>query len=310
MKSFLREPLVHFLIIGAGLFLLFDLFNNPAGPQSGRIVITTGQIDYLKANFTRTWKRSPTKKELQGLTQSYVRNEIFYREALAMGLDRDDAVIRQRLKQKLEIMSDDLAGIVIPTDEELRQFLKAHPERFSSEPQVAFRHIFFNSDQRGYAAVKEANRLIAELSTPGNKKNPGVLGDSLMLPKSFDLSGASVIARFFGKPFSLDIMKVKPGRWAGPIRSGFGHHLVLVSQRVESRLPALSEVRKAVEQEWSVVHKNELKNNLYKKLKEKYTIIFERPDEKKESILDNSEIKAVTEKRNETSNLFSCTFFS
>ena len=111
MKILLREPLVHFLIIGAALFLLFGLFNNPAGPQSGRIVITTGQIDYLKANFTRTWQRSPIEKELQGLIDSYVRDEIFYREALAMGLDRDDAVIRRRLKQKLEIMSDDLAGM-------------------------------------------------------------------------------------------------------------------------------------------------------------------------------------------------------
>jgi hypothetical protein len=299
MKKFLREPLVHFLIIGGGLFLLFGIFNNPAGPQSGRIVITTGQIDFLKANFTRTWKRSPTEKELQGLTESYVRNEIFYREALAMGLDRDDAVIRQRLKQKLEIMSDDLAGLAIPTDEELQQFLETHPKRFSSEPQVAFRHVFFNSDKRGYAAVEEAKALLAELSRPESKRNPdmlpGMTGDNLMLPKSFDLSGASVIARFFGKPFSLDIMKIKPGQWAGPIRSGFGHHLVLVSQKTESRLPELSEIRKTVEQEWSVVNKTELKNNLYKKLKEKYTIVFEPADDKGKSIITVSEARAAKE---------------
>ncbi len=299
MKKFLREPLVHFLIIGAGLFILFGLFNNPAGPQSGRIVITLGQVDYLKANFTRTWKRSPTQQEMQGLTKSYVRNEIFYREALAMGLDQGDAIIRQRLKQKLEIMSDNLAGIAIPTDEELRQFLEAHPETFSSEPQVAFRHIYFNSDQRGLAALEEANHLLAELSTPGNKKNsdmlPGMIGDYLMLPNAFDLSDASVIARFFGKPFSLDIMKIEPGLWAGPIRSGYGHHLVLVSQKIESRLPELSEVRKAVEQEWSVVHKTQFKDNLYEKLRKKYTIVFEPPDNKEESILAVSEAKAVTE---------------
>ncbi len=119
MKFLLREPLVHFLIIGGALFLLFGLLDNATGPQSGRIVITTGQIDYLKANFTRTWQRSPTEQELQGLIDSYVRDEIFYREALAMGLDRDDSVIRRRLKQKLEIMSDDLAGVAIPSEEEL-----------------------------------------------------------------------------------------------------------------------------------------------------------------------------------------------
>ena len=294
MKYLMREPLVHFLIIGAALFLLFGLFNNPAGPQSDRIVITTGQIDYLKANFTRTWQHSPTEKELQRLIDSYVRDEIFYREALAMGLDRDDSVIRRRLKQKLEIMSDDLAGVAIPSDEELRQFLKTHPESFRHDPQVAFRHIFLNSDQRGNGAMDEATRLLAELSTEGNTTNPDMLGDSLMLPRSFDLSAASVIARFFGEPFSLDIMKIKPGQWAGPIQSGYGLHLVLVSQQIEARLPELSEVREAVEREWSVAYRKKLKNNLYKKLREKYTIIFELRDDKGEPILAGSEAKAVT----------------
>ena len=124
MKYLLREPLFHFLIIGGLLFVLFNFVDNPAGPQSDQLVITTGQTDYLKANFTRTWQRSPTKQELRGLTESYVRDEIFYREALAMGLGRDDSVIRRRLKQKFEIMSDDLAGLAIPTDEELKNFIE------------------------------------------------------------------------------------------------------------------------------------------------------------------------------------------
>jgi hypothetical protein len=297
MKSLWREPLVHFLIIGAALFLLFGLFNNPAGPQSGRIVITSGQTDYLKANFTRTWQRSPTEQELQGLTDSYVRDEIFYREASAMGLDRDDSVIRRRLKQKLEIMSDDLAGVAIPSDDDLRQFLLTHPESFFHEPQAAFRHIFLNTDQRGNAAMDEAARLLAELSTPGNTTNPDTLGDSLMLPRSFDLSAASVIAGFFGEHFSLEIMKLKPGHWAGPIMSGYGLHLVLVSQLIEGRLPELAEVREEVEREWFVSHRKELKENLYKKLREKYTVVFELPDDKGESIPAVSETQAVKEQQ-------------
>jgi len=293
MKSLWREPLVHFLIIGAALFLLFGLFNNPAGPQSGRIVITTGQTDYLKANFTRTWQRSPTETELQGLIAGYVRDEIFFREALAMGLDRDDAVIRRRLKQKLEIMSDDLAGVIIPSAEELRQFLKTHPESFRQDPQVAFRHIFIDSDQRGQGAMDAATRLLAELSTEGNTTNPDMLGDSLMLPRSFELSATRVIARFFGEPFSLEIMKIKPGRWAGPIESGYGLHLVRVSQKIAGRLPELSEVREAVEREWSVDQKKKLKDSLYKKLREKYTVVFEPQDDKAKSISAGAEARAV-----------------
>jgi hypothetical protein len=293
MKNPFKEPLVHFLIIGAGLFLLFGLFNNPAGPQSGRIVITTGQTDYLKANFTRTWQRSPTDKELQGLIDGYVRDEIFFREALAMGLDRDDAVIRRRLKQKLEIMSDDLAGVIVPSAKELRQFLKTHPESFRQDPQVAFRHIFIDSDQRGHGAMDAAARLLAELSTEGNTTNPDMLGDSLMLPRSFELSATRVIARFFGEPFSLEIMQIKPGRWAGPIESGYGLHLVLVSQKIAGRLPELSEVREAVEREWSVDQKKKLKDSLYKKLREKYTVVFEPQDDKAKSISAGADARAA-----------------
>jgi hypothetical protein len=295
VKFLLREPLVHFLLIGAALFLLFGLFNNAAGPQSDRIVITAGQIDYLKANFTRTWQRPPAEQELQGLIDSYVRDEIFYREALAMGLDRDDSVIRRRLKQKLEIMSDDLAGVAIPSEEELRQFLASHPERFRHEPQVAFRHIFLNTDQRGYTTVDEAARLLTQLSTEGDKTNPDSLGDSFMLPKSFDLSSASEIARHFGEPFSLAIMNVKPGHWAGPIESGYGLHLVLVSQHIESRLPELAEVRDVVEREWFAAHRKELKESIYKKLREKYTIVFEQLDDKRESILPVAEAQVAPE---------------
>ncbi len=111
MKFFLREPLVHFLLIGATLFLIFAIFDDPAGPQSSRIVITDGQIEYLQASFARTRQHTPTEQELRGLIDDYVREEIFYREALALGLDKDDTVIRRRLRQKLELMSDDLAGL-------------------------------------------------------------------------------------------------------------------------------------------------------------------------------------------------------
>ena len=277
MKSLVREPLVHFLLIGAALFLVFGLFNNPVGPQSDRIVITPGQIEFMKANFTRTWQRPPTEQELQGLISSHVREEIFYREALALGLDRDDPIIRRRLKQKLEFMSDDLAGVATPSDEQLRTFLETHPERFRIEPQVAFRHIFLDIDQRGNTALDEAERLLAELSDAGKTTDPDTLGDNLMLPKSFNLSPASEIARLFGQSFSIEIIKIEPGQWAGPIRSGYGLHLVLVDEQVDGRLPELSEIKEFVEQEWSAAHKRELKEGIYKKFREKYTVVFEQP---------------------------------
>jgi hypothetical protein len=277
MKSLLREPLVHFLLIGAALFIAFGLFNDPVGRQSDRILITSGQIEFLKANFTRTWQRSPTEQELQGLISSHVREEIFYREALALGLDRDDGIIRRRLMQKLEFMSDDLAAVATPSDEQLGTFLETHPESFRIEPQAAFRQVYFNIDQRGNTALDEAGRVLAELSVAGDMTDPDTLGDNLMLPKSLPLSPASEIARMFGESFSIEIMKIEPGQWAGPIRSGYGLHLVLVSEQVDGRLPALDEVRELVEQEWSAVHRKELKEAIYKKFREKYTVVFEQP---------------------------------
>ncbi len=275
MKDVMREPLVHFLIIGGLLFVLFNFLNNPVGPQTDRIVITTGQIDYLKANFVRTWQRSPTEKELQVLTESFVRDEIFYREALAMGLDREDSVIRRRLKQKLEILSDDLASVTIPTEEELIHFLKTHPKRFTTEPQVAFRHIFISSDLRGQTAHEEAQRLLSVVSSRGSSIDPNSLGDGLMLPRSFDCTGLNNISRLFGDAFGREISRLHINKWAGPIASGYGLHIVYVTQQVKGRLPKLAEIRDAVEREWYVTHKKELKDGLYEKLREKYIVVFD-----------------------------------
>jgi hypothetical protein len=295
MNSLLREPLLHFLLIGAALFVVFGLLNNPAGPGSERIVITPGQIDFLKANFTRTWQRPPTEMELQGLVDSFVREEILYREALALGLDRDDKIIRRRLKQKLEFMSDDLAEVATPSDEELRQFLQSRPEIFRREPQVAFRHIFLDSNERGKGAFDEADRLLEELTDDNSKPDPDILGDTLMLPMSFDLTTVSQISRLFGKSFGQELLSVEPGKWTGPIRSGYGIHLVMITDRIDERLPELDEIRDVVEREWVAVRKKELKESIYNKLRDKYTVVFEQPANEKKPLQAVSEAQAAQE---------------
>ena len=276
LKSFLREPLIHFLLIGAALFLIFAVFDDPAGPQSSRIVISYGQIEYLKASFARTRQHSPTKQELQGLIDGYVREEILYREALALGLDKNDSVIRRRLRQKLELMSDDLAGITIPTDDQLQQFLETNSDKFRIEPQIAFRHIFFDVAQRGYSADDEAVSLLEVLTNEGNKSDPDTLGDRLMLPKSFNLTPVREIAKLFGKSFSIEINNITPGKWTGPVQSGYGLHLILVTEHFAGRLPRLDEIRETIEWEWTAAHRTELKENIYNELRGRYTIVFEQ----------------------------------
>lgn len=286
MKFLLREPLVHFGLIGIALFFAFSFAGNPVNPESDRIVVTQGQTDFLKANFTRTWQRPPTEEEMQGLINGYVRDEILYREALALGLDRDDPVIRRRLKQKLEFMNDDLAGVVTASDEQLKEFISSHPESFRIEAQVTFRHIFLGMDQHGNSVMEKAAQLLTELSNDANIRDPDTMGDNLMLPKSFNLSPVSEIARLFGKLFSVEIMKIKQGNWTGPIRSGYGLHLVLISEKIEERQPELDEVREIVEREWLNVHKTQTRESLYNNLRKKYTVAVETEagDEKPFSI--------------------------
>ncbi|MBW1786041.1 MAG: peptidyl-prolyl cis-trans isomerase [Deltaproteobacteria bacterium] len=295
MKSLLREPLIHFLLIGAALFLVFEVFDDPAGPQSSRIVITNGQIEYLKASFARTRQHSPTEQELQGLIEGYVREEIFYREALALGLDKDDTVVRRRLRQKLELMSDDLAGITTPSDDQLQQFLETNSDKFRTEPQIAFRHVFLDIAKRGNSALDEAARLLAVLSDEGSESNPDTLGDRLMLPKTFHLTHVSEIAKLFGESFSLELINRKPEQWIGPVQSGYGLHLVLVTGHVAGRLPRLDEIRETVEWEWTAANRKELKENIYNELREKYTVVFEQQSDGANTIQAVSEAQAAQE---------------
>lgn len=295
MKSLLREPLIHFLLIGAALFLSFEVFDDPAGPQSSRIDITNGQVEYLKASFARARQRQPTEQELQGLVDGYVREEVFYREALALGLDKNDSVIRRRLNQKLELMGDDLAGITVPSDEELQQFMASHAETFKTEPRLAFRQIFVDVVKRGISADDEADRLLALLSDAGSKPDPDTLGDSLMLPKIFELSPVSDIAKQFGEPFSLELINSNPGQWNGPVLSGYGLHLVLVTEHIAGRLPPLNEIRETVEWDWTAAHRKELKENIYNTLRNNYTVVFEQPPDGAKTIQEISEAQAAQE---------------
>ena len=155
--------------------------------------------------------------------------------------------------------------------------METHAESFKIEPQIAFRHVYLNVYQRGNSAEDEAARLLALLTDEENKSDPDSLGDSLMLPKTFNLSPVGDIAKMFGEPFSLELINSKPGQWRGPVQSGYGLHLILVTEHVAGKMPQLDDIRETVEWEWSAVHRKELKENIYKELREKYTVVFEQP---------------------------------
>ena len=275
MNKLLKDPLLHFLLIGALLFLIFELIKSPVGIQENNIVITSGDIEALQANFARTWQRPPTESEVSGLIEDRVRDEIAYREAVAMGLDQGDSVIRRRLRMKMELIVEDVAGFSPPTDEDLETYLAEYRESFRQQPQVSFIHVYLNSDKRGARVEDDAREILARLSAAGIDADPESYSDPSMLPKELPLYYIKDIGRLFGVDFSRQILEVKPGAWTGPVWSSYGLHLVYVLEHIEGRDPKLDEVRKEVEREWSAMRRKEFKQATYKKLRERYTVIIE-----------------------------------
>jgi parvulin-like peptidyl-prolyl isomerase len=274
LKKLFREPLVHFLLIGAALFLFSRWRTGPSG-DAGRIVVTRAKIDQLATGFARTWQRPPTQRELTGLVEDSIKEEVYVREAQQMGLDRDDTIIRRRLRQKLEFLTEDALEAAAPSDEDLRAYLKAHSDSFRVEPRVAFRQVYLDRNRRGAAAESDARALLARLSSGRAGSDFAALSDSRMLPAAVELSPQSDVARVFGEAFAAKVVSLAPGTWAGPIESGYGLHLVEVTGRVEGRLPDLPEVRAAVEREWRTAQRKERSEALFRKLLARYKVVLE-----------------------------------
>ncbi len=266
-----REPLVHFLLIGAALFILFDLTREESSDPANRILVSESQVEQLAAQFKRTWMRPPTGEELSGLIDSYVRDEIYYREALAMGLDRNDPQVRQRMRLKLEFLLEDLTAEEQPDDGVLDAYLQQNPEKFRIEPRLSFRQIFLSFD-RGPELDADAEKWLVQLRTGAAAET---LGDPTMLPDEQTAVPERIIARTFGDRFAKALMEIEPGSWQGPLFSGLGAHLVLVTDRVEGRLPNLAEIRADVEQEYLSQRRRELKERAYRKLRESYEVVIE-----------------------------------
>lgn len=275
LRRILREPLLHFLVLGAALFLLFGVVGEPADEQPDRIVVTEVKIDNLAELFKRTWRRPPTQAELAGLIEDHVKEEILYREALALGLDRDDTVIRRRLRQKMEFISEDVALEAEATEDELRAFLAEHRDRFRTAPRISFAHVYLSPDRRGEDAWSDAERVLVALDA--GSSDPTEAGDPFLLEREFENLTAYDVERLFGRPFAERLAELPLGRWSGPIESAYGLHLVSVHEMTPSRLPALDEVRDAVTLEWQAARVEEANRAFYEGLRANYEVTVESP---------------------------------
>lgn len=274
MKRPLREPLLHFLLLGAVLFALHGILSRGGSGEPGRIVVTQGQIESMARLFARMRQRAPSDAELQNLVDSHVREEVLYREGLALGLDRDDPIIRRRVVQKLEFVTEG-AEEVEPGDQELQAYLNAHRHLFAVEQRFTFRHIYLDPKRHENTLAADAERMLKALNAPDGSLDASGLGDPTTLPLEFDGASASGIKNSLGNEFVKALIGIAPGPWSGPVESGYGMHLVQVSQRIEPRTPALAEVREAVKREWQLTRRAEAIEKKYRDLLQRYAVTIE-----------------------------------
>jgi hypothetical protein len=270
MRTFLREPLVHFFFLGAAIFGLFAAVNDSPPPVAANVLeVTEADARRLVAEFEATWRRPPTTAELDHMIGQLVREEVYVREALALGLDRDDTVIRRRLQTKMEFLTESGAEAVQPDEATLRAHLEANPDRFAEPPLVAFEQILL--DER--IGAEEVERVEARLN---RGIDPGEATRPTLLPPVFRLSPVQVVDRTFGTGVFDTLRALPVGTWVGPVETAFGRHLVRVTERREARLPPMSEIRARVEQDWRAEFTAHLREERLNALLGRYEVV--RPD--------------------------------
>jgi hypothetical protein len=275
MTRIIREPLFHFLLIGAALFVIFGFVDErTTGGVNDQIVVSTGRIQQFENIFAKTWHRPPTAEELKGLIDDFVLEEIYYRQAVAMGIDRDDTVIRRRMRQKFEFLTDDMTATISPSDEALAVYLAANADEFIRDNTYTFEQVYINPDRSSTDLDREVAEQLAALQA-------GVppTGNNGLLPAYFDAVPARLIDSSFGTGFSSRLDTLSAGTWQGPIESGLGLHLIRVDSRTEGALPDLADIRPIVEREWANDKRLETRQQINEKLLSNYDVVIAWPTE-------------------------------
>lgn len=271
LKRLLREPLLHFLLLGAAVFALFEWTAPPAAPGADdkRIEVSEAQMRQLADRFRTTWRRPPTTAELENILNAYLREEILVREARALSMDSGDAVIRQRLAQKMTFLMESAAGAQDPDEATLQAFFEANIDRYRAPSRISFEQVFLGE-------APTAEEVQTALTALSGGADPGSLGRATLLPPA--LSGATEreVNSTFGSRFLAALDRAEPGAWTAPVTSGYGVHAVRVVSRDPGARPDLQELRDRVVTDWRTEQAVTLSNELYDRMRSKYQIV--KPD--------------------------------
>lgn len=281
LLQFLKEPLLHFVLAGAAIYLLFGLFGKSAdvAVEENTIVVTAGEINWLAEMWQKKWNRPPSEIEMVGLVRDHLRETVLYREAVAMGLDKDDVIIRRRMAQKLEFLAQDLIQPEEPAEAELQAFFQEHIDRYQIPPLLTFTHVFLDPDKRGDDTLADAEKLKAELIASAKVPDEASdLGDRFMLQAYYPERDEADLAKLFGSEFARSIMALEPEKWHGPVLSGYGTHLVYVHARLESPPPTYEQVAERVREDQVNQEREKLNQEYIESLLARYNVVIEGED--------------------------------
>lgn len=273
MPKLFKEPLLHFLLAGALLFAVYGWLNpDTAAPDSRRIEITPGVVQGLEEAWTRQWRRAPEPEEMAGLIENYIREEVFYREAISLGLDQGDTIIRRRLAQKMEFLTEDLGIQAEPTDGELQIFFNERRDEFAEPARLSFRHIYFSPDKRGTNARGDAELELASLQITDSPE-AGERGDPFLMQSEYLGLTQRDTSQLFGAEFGAAVFELAAGSWQGPVESGFGWHLVRVTGQQARQVPAFDTVRDQVRLEYDYERQRTAREAVFQNLRGRYEIV-------------------------------------
>jgi hypothetical protein len=272
MKKWYKEPLLHFLVIGVVIFAVFSIANKEEAAVGGnKIVVSSAETERLSDAWSKRMNRPPTEIELQGLIEAFIKEEVYYREALLLGLDQDDTIIRRRLMQKMEFLSNDLAELDQPDESALNKYFLENQEKYRLPAQISFTHIYFSIDKRGARALADSKLVLAELNVPWAPER----GDSFMMEYDFVKETPSEVARSFGSDFAEQLFTLETNTWQGPVASGYGFHLVRISEKIDARMPELASVIDKVRTDFMFEQRQKINKEIYEKFKARYEIVIE-----------------------------------
>jgi peptidyl-prolyl cis-trans isomerase C len=277
VKRWLREPLLHFLLIGLLLFGVYAYTNRGRiGIESPRqIVLSLDELATMTAYFESQWHRRPTPQEFQAMVEDKIKEEVLYREGLAMGLDKDDTIVKRRMAQKMQFLAEDVAAAHEPSSAELKAWFEKNTDKFALPSRYSFRHVYFSPDKRGRNAHDDAAQTLAKIAgQPEDSPLIPSVADRFMFQDYYGDRTPSAIAKEFGPQFAVALEKLKPGSWQGPIESGYGWHLVFVDTVIPGRIPAFEEVESEVKTAWLGDQKAQAWGKAYKEMRAKYTVFL------------------------------------